>query len=202
MHAADRGDTATLPDTLASAARHLGAIEAAPNPAAPAEPVADKGCHSRETLKALDDGPWKTRIAEPKRCGFLRWHGDDAARRAVVDTRIQLLSGVARAAFRLRAEIVERCFALVLDRGGMRRSWLRGRENIHKRYLIHVAGHDLGLLMRLLTGAETAREFQARLSACFSTLILPNGCPLLLLIVIAGDRIAALAVTFEPDPLS
>lgn len=32
MHAADRGDTATLPGTLASAARHLGAVEAAPSP--------------------------------------------------------------------------------------------------------------------------------------------------------------------------
>ena len=106
MHAADRGDTATLPDTLASAARHLGAVEAAP-----AELVADKGYHSRETLKALDDGAWKTRIAEPKRDGFLRWHGDDAARRAVVNNRTRLLSGVARAAFKLRAEIVERCFA-------------------------------------------------------------------------------------------
>ena len=34
---------------------------------------------------------------------------------------------------------VERSFALILDRGGMRRAWLRGRANIHKRYLIHVA---------------------------------------------------------------
>jgi hypothetical protein len=83
----------------------------------------------------------------------------------------------------------------------MRRTWLRGRENIHKRCRIHVAGHDLGLLMRLLTGAGTAREFQARLSACLAALILPNGCPLLL-IVIAGDQTAAIAVTFEPDPLS
>ena len=149
MHAADRGDTATLPDTLASAARHLGAVEAAPSPEAPAELVADKGYHSRATLKALDDGQWKTRIAEPKRDGFLRWHGDDAARRAVVNNRTRLLSGVARAAFRLRAEVVERCFALVLDRGGMRRAWLRGRENIQKRYLIHVAGYNLGLIMRL-----------------------------------------------------
>ena len=127
MHAADCGDTATLPDTLASAARHLGAVEAAPSKEAPADLVADKGYHSRETLKALDDGPWKTRIAEPKRDGFLRWHGDDPARRAVVNNRIRLLSGVARVAFKLRAEIVERCFALVLDRGGMRRTWLRGQ---------------------------------------------------------------------------
>ena len=202
MHAADRGDTATLPDTLASAARHLGAVEAAPSPATPAELVADKGYHSRETLKALDDGAWKTRIAEPKRDGFLRWHGDDATRRAVVNNRIRLLSGVARAAFKLRAEIVERCFALVLDRGGMRRTWLRGRENIHKRYLIHVAGYNLGLIMRLLTGAGTPREFQASLSACLAALILPNGCPMLLLIVVGGDHTAAIAVSFVPDPHS
>jgi hypothetical protein len=28
-------------------------------------------------------------------------------------------------------EIVERSFAHNLDRGGMRRTWLRGRENVH-----------------------------------------------------------------------
>ena len=120
---------------------------------APAELVADKGYHSREALKALEDGPWKTRIAEPQRDGFLRWHGDDAARRAVYNNRTRLLSGVARQAFKLRAELVERGFALILDRGGMRRAWLRGRENMQKRYLIHVAGYNLGLIMRLLTGA-------------------------------------------------
>ena len=91
MHPADQGDTTTLPDTLESAARHLAAVEAAPSAEAPAEMVADKGYHSRETLKSLDDGPWKTRIAEPKRDGFLRWHGDDAARRAVVNNRTRLL---------------------------------------------------------------------------------------------------------------
>src|SRR5215203_199110 len=100
MHPADRGDTATLPGTLESAARHLAAVEAAPSAEVPAELVADKGYHSRETLKSLDDGPWKTRIAEPKRDGFLRWHGDDEARRAVVNNRTRLLSGVARAAFK------------------------------------------------------------------------------------------------------
>src|ERR687890_2181253 len=119
MHPADRGDTATLPGTLEGAARHLAAVEAAPSAEAPAELVADKGYHSRGVLKSLDDGPWKTRIAEPKRDGFLRWHGDDAARRAVVNNRTRLLSGVARMAFKLRAEVVERGFALILDRGGM-----------------------------------------------------------------------------------
>ena len=199
MHSADRGDTATLPDTLESAARHLAAVEAAPSAEAPAEMVADKGYHSREVLKSLDDGPWKTRIAEPKRDGFLRWHGDDAARRAVVNNRTRLLSGVARVAFKLRAEVVERGFALILDRGGMRRAWLRGRGNLQKRYLIHVAGYNLGLIMRLLTGAGTPRGVQARVSASLAAAVRPAGGLLLLLIVIAGHQTAAVAVSIEPD---
>ena len=59
---------------------------------------------------------------------------------------------------RRRGEMVERSFAHVLDRGGMRRAWLRGRENVHKRYLIHVAGFNLGILMRALFGAGTPKE--------------------------------------------
>jgi hypothetical protein len=199
MHPADRGDTANLSGTLENAARHLAAVEAAPSTEVPAELVADKGYHSRETLKALDDGPWKTRIAEPKRDGFLRWHGDDTARRAVVNNRARLLSGVARAAIRLRAEIVERCFALVLDRGGMRRAWLRGRENIHKRYLVHVAGYNLGLVMRLLTGAGTPRELRARRSAHLAIAIMPTGGLLVVLVIAADDQTAAIAVSIEPD---
>ena len=72
------------------------------------ECVADKG--SRAVLRALNDSPWKTRIAAPKQTGFSRWHGDEAARRAVTNNRARLKSGVAREAFKLRAEIVERCF--------------------------------------------------------------------------------------------
>jgi transposase len=59
---------------------------------------------------------------------------------------------------RRRGEMVERSFAHVLDRGGMRRVWLRGRENVHKRYLVHVAGFNLGILMRALFGCGTPKE--------------------------------------------
>ena len=85
-------------------------MDAAPTGEDPAECVTDKGYHSRSVLKALDDGPWKTRISEPKQKGFARWHGDGAARRAVTNNRTRLLSGVAKEAFKLRAEIVERSF--------------------------------------------------------------------------------------------
>ena len=150
LHPADEGDTTTLPKTLAAAQENLASVDAAPTAEDPAECVTDKGYHSRAVLKALDNGPWKTRIAEPKAKGFARWRGDEAARRAVTNNRTRLLSGVAKEAFKLRAEIVERSFAHNLDRGGMRRTWLRGRENVHKRYLLHVAGHNLSLLMRQL----------------------------------------------------
>src|SRR3954447_22681170 len=199
MHLADQGDTTTLTDTLESAARHLAAVEAAPSAEAPAEMVADKGYHSRGVLKALDDGPWKTRIAEPKRDGFSRWHGDDAARRAVVNNRTRLLSGVAHVAFKLRAEVVERGFALILDRGGMRRAWLRGRENLHKRYLIHVAGYNLALIMRLLTGSGTPRGFRARVLASLAAAVTPTGGLVALLIIMADGQTAAVAVSIEPD---
>ena len=36
VHTADRGDTATMPDTLANAAEHLAAVDAAPTPEVPA----------------------------------------------------------------------------------------------------------------------------------------------------------------------
>ena len=138
VHPADRGDTATLPGTLAAAEANLAAVGAAPTPEDPAELVADKGYHSRDGLKDLEDGTWKSRIAEKKAAGVSRWRGDAEARRAVYNNRARLRSGVAREAFKLRAELVERSFALTLDRGGMRRAWLRGGENLKKRYLVHV----------------------------------------------------------------
>jgi transposase len=200
LHEADQGDTSTLPGTLAAAAEHLVVLDVAPTCEAPAEMIADKGYHSRDTLKSLEDGPWKTRVCERRIGGFLRWHGDDAARRAVYNNRARLLSGVAREAFRLRAEWVERSFALILDRGGMRRAWLRGRENIHKRYLIHVAGYNLGLIMRRLTGAGTPREFQARGSASLLGLIMPDRALIVVLFVAVEGEFAILVATVEADP--
>src|SRR3954452_17256603 len=67
VHPADQGDTATLPGTLAAAAANLAAVGAAPTPEDPAELAADKGYRSRDGLKDLEDGAWKSRIALPRR---------------------------------------------------------------------------------------------------------------------------------------
>src|SRR3954466_6440343 len=105
---------------------------------------------------------------------------------------------------RQRVELVERSFAHILDRGGMRRTWLRGRENVHKRYLIHVAGHNLGLLMRLLIGAGTPKEAVAS-GWCFLVL-LPTGngaYEALIMVLVANRAMPALIVfrmAFDPPP--
>jgi transposase len=200
VHPADRGDTATLPGTLEAAEANLAAVGAAPTPEGPAELVADKGYHSRDGLKDLEDGAWKSRIAEKRVAGVNRWRGDEAARRAVYNNRARLRSGVAKEAFKLRAELVERSFALTLDRGGMRRAWLRGRENLQKRYLVHVAGYNLGLVMRLLVGAGTPREFVARVSAHLLVFATAGGAALVILTVATGTETAMLVVSCEPEP--
>jgi transposase len=200
IHPADRGDTATLPETLKAAEAHLAAVDAAPSPEDPAELVADKGYHSRDGLKALDDGAWKSRIAEKKVAGVGRWHGDEAARRAVYNNRARLRSGVAKSAFKLRAELVERSFALTLDRGGMRRAWLRGRDNVHKRYLIHVAGYNLGLIMRLLVGAGTPRELLAATSVGLMLVKPSADAVAAIMLVVSGTEAAMLVITRAPEP--
>ena len=196
VHAADEGDTTTLTSTLDAAQRNLTSVGAPPSPDDPAECVADKGYHSRAVLTDLDGGPWKTRIAEPQRRGVSRWHGDTDARRAVYNNRTRLRSEVGQQAMRNRAELVERSFAHILDRGGMRRTWLRGRENVHKRYLIHVAGHNLGLLMRLLIGAGTPKEAVAGGWCVLILLPTSNGAAeaAILIVLLAHSAIPALII--------
>jgi transposase len=90
----------------------------------------------------------------------------NAALRSIVrrdsgDTYREMLTRITdcgKEAMRKRGEVVERSFAHVLERGGMRRTWLRVWENVHKRYLVHVAGHNLGILMRALFGTATPKE--------------------------------------------
>ena len=199
LHPADEGDTTTIEGTLTAAEKNLAQVSAAPTKPEPSELVADKGYHSRAVLKDLDGGAWKTRIAEPKQSGFSRWRGDDKARAAVYANRTRLGSGVGKQAMRRRAEIVERSFAHNLDRGGMRRTWLRGRENVHKRYLVHVAGHNLGILMRLLIGAGTPREAAAR-GIAYLLFVYTEDAVAFILIAAACDGLAILAIAITADP--
>ena len=61
---------------------------------------------------------------------------------------------------RKRGELIERTFAHCYETGGMRRTHLRKHNNILKRLLIHVAGMNLGLLLRNIYGCGTPRSLQ------------------------------------------
>ena len=159
--------------------------------------------HSRSVLKALDDGPWKTRISEPKQKGFARWHGDGAARRAVTNNRTRLLSGVAKEAFKLRAEHRR---ALLCAQPRSRRHApdmaARARERAQADTWLHFAGHNLSLLMRKLIGAGTPREAVAGGYGCICVLIALAGAVLvaqMVLIVSEDGETAFVALCFAVE---
>jgi hypothetical protein len=85
-------------------------------------------------------------------------------------------------------------FALALDRGGMRRTWLRGSANVHERYLLHVAGHNLGLIMRALTGHGTPREAAAALHAAVGVAFLSDDALIVVVIAVGDDDAEAVTL--------
>jgi transposase len=82
----------------------------------------------------------------------------------------------------------------------MRRVWFRGRLNTHKRYLIHVDGYNLGLIMRMLTGAGTPRASFVRQSAWLFVLPTPDGGMIALLCAVLDDQTTICAISITPDP--
>ena len=75
----------------------------------------------------------------------------------------------------------------------------RGRENIHKRYLIHVAGFNLGALMRALHGQGTPRE-AADARAAFIFVLQTDSLLVFGLIALIDAEPAALVVAIGLGP--
>lgn len=187
------GDTTSVYSTLAAATENVVALLEDPAVAekiseeACGEFVADKGYHSNETISALADIGTRSYISEPRR-GRRQWHGEIGTRDAVYANRRRMNGERGKALMRRRGEYLERPFAHCLESGGMRRVHLRRCENIAKRYLVHVAACNLGLLMRTLFGNGTPRGMRSRVEAVWTlaaacarvmaaarTLVLPLG---------------------------
>src|SRR5580692_6080797 len=64
---------------------------------------------------------------------------------------------VARDLQRQRGERIERNFAHQFDTGGLDRLYVRGKENVHKKFLIQAAACNLALLMRSRYGSGKPR---------------------------------------------
>jgi transposase len=165
IHAADRGDAATLVDAVMLAEQRL---RAAGSDLEIEEVAADKGYHKAAELEVATALGVRTYVPEPRRPKRARpGRGQTAAeRRAVRLNRRRVRGAYGRRLQRLRSERVERSFAHVCDTGGARRSWLRGFLNVTKRYLAHVAAHNLAVVLRALFGVGKPRALQAEGSLC------------------------------------
>jgi transposase len=171
LQEADLGDTTTVKETLAEAGTTVAELierEAAIRPAEkPAvnlggveEVVADKGYHSGPVLQEMQAAGVRTYIPEKMQAGKRHWVGKEAEREAVYANRQRLQRPKGKRLLRKRGELIERTFAHCYDTGGMRRTHLRKHHNILKRLLVHVAGMNLGLLLRSVYGIGTPRGLQ------------------------------------------
>ena len=160
VQGADVGDTTSLIETAIMAAEQIEAASAAVGaPTALAEIVADRGYHSNQTMIDLHALRVRSYIAEPER-GRRSWAKAPAAQAPVYGNRRRVRGVRGRRLMRRRGQYVERSFAHVYDTGGMRRTHLRGHENILKRLLVHAGAFNLGLLMRKAFGRGTPRGLQ------------------------------------------
>ena len=171
LQAADRGDTATMKETLAETAENLAHLVERDNAghqetqisiAPMTEIVADKGYHSTDVIVTVSAAEARSYIPEPKREGGRKWAGKAEEQKAVYANRRRVQGNYGKQLLKRRGELIERSFAHCYETGAMRRVYLRGRENISKRQLIHVGAFNLGLVLRKKLGAGTPRELRNR----------------------------------------
>lgn len=166
LQGADQGDTTTIHETLSETEANLAGVRNDPEipedkrPGRVRETVADKGYHSNETVRELQEREIRSYVSEPKYRGRRRWQGKGSEQRAVYANRRRIRGRRGKALLRKRGELLERPFAHCYETGGMRRTHLRTHARILKRLLVHVAGCNLGLLMRTVFGVGTPRGLQ------------------------------------------
>ena len=174
LHGGVAGDTSTIEKTLDAADENLKKArekgDRSKTRASGEEAVGDKGYHSKRVMVDLALAGRRSYISEPMR-GRQDWEGEEVEREAVYANRRRKKGVRGQRLMRRRGEMLERSFAHVLETGGMRRTHLRFHYNIAKRMLIHVAGFNLGLLMRKRFGVGTPRGLQGRLAAAIAAFV-------------------------------
>jgi len=189
VQGADDGDTTTIIETAIAAATQIEAAQAdVDEPQQLEEIIGDKGYHSNQSMVDLEAVGIRSYIAEPDR-GQRDWSEEPEAQAPVYRNRRRIRGRRGRRLMRRRGERIERSFAHVYDTGGMRRTHLRGHENILKRVLIQAGGFNLGLLIRAIVGVGTPRGLQGRLAVVIATV--------LVLVSTARRRFAAIGSSYR-----
>jgi transposase len=168
IYPADEADSATLPTSVMTAQINLARAGSA---AQIEEAAADKGYHKIEMLADFAEAEYRTYIPEPEQPHNHTWTDKPAEQQqAYRNNRRRVQGKRGKRLQRLRSEKVERSFAHVCETGGGRRSWLYGVAKISKRYLMQVAAHNLGIVMRRLFGVGTPRSLQGLQGASLALL--------------------------------
>ena len=177
LQAADKGDTATMDETLIEAGMAVAELavhrseshsgDTKVNLHGIEELVADKGYLSGAVLKRVKSYGVRSYIPEKRQKGKRHWQGKAEEQQAVYANRRRVRGEYGKSLLKRRGELVERSFAHCCETGGLRRCHLRGRENILKRQLIHVGAFNLSLILRKILGAGTPRELKNRTTRLF-----------------------------------
>lgn len=194
VHHADRSDSDTVEESLERARHNLervqapGSVTSQNEDADEDEPsgdrlaedeptpttavVADKGYNKATVLRRLKEKGYRTYIPERLQKGYRRWtdKGGRKTAAAFYENRARVLRKKGKALQRKRGELLERTFAHICETGGARRTRLRGRENVSKRYLLQAGAANLGLVMRTLLGWGTPRGLAEALRARYLAL--------------------------------
>ena len=157
LQPADQGDTTTIHQTLEAAQAAAREV----NEQGVEEVVADKGYHSGPVLTELHGQEVRSYIPEPDR-GRRKWQGEGKAeeQKRTYENRRRVRGERNKRLQKLRSELTERTFAHLYETGGMRRVYLRGRNNILKRLLVHGAAFNLSLILRKTLGVGKPRRLQ------------------------------------------
>jgi IS5 family transposase len=158
IYQADQADTETLVDSVLQAQVNL---QEAGSETQIEETAADKGYHAGHTLELCESVHLRTYIPEPRRKHRSRWTDKPAeVKYAVLANRRRIKRDKSKRWQRLRSELCERTFAHICNRGGMRRSWVKGVTKVAKRYLIAAAAHNLGRILFKLLGIGKPKVLQ------------------------------------------
>jgi transposase len=168
-HGGASADTATVKETVIEAGMAVAGLIAEKTPEGKfevhpeglEEVVADKGYHSNDVMVGLADMEVRSYVAEPDR-GPRNWDGKEAEKKAVHDNRRRVQGERGKRLQRQRGERIERNFAHQFDTGGLDRLYVRGLDNVHKKFLIQAAACNLALLMRLTYGSGKPRAAHDR----------------------------------------
>jgi hypothetical protein len=124
--------------------------------------AADKGYHDGIELAVIrHETGMRTVIPDPSRGRRRMEKLEKGVRAAVRAAGRAVATKSGKALLRARGTLLERGFAHVLECSGLRQKYLRGRENIARRYRCGIIAFNFTLLMRKLFGTGTPWQMAA-----------------------------------------